>query len=409
MKILLVHSNFPAQLGALAQTLGANPENQVYYLTENPNGQIPGVKKIVYSPKREININTHQYLHPAESTVLRGQAAYEACEKIKNAGFIPDLIYGHAAWGATLFLKDLFPSTPLGLNFEWYYRSLNSDADFDMVGGLNIDARARIRMKNLLISEDFAASDAAVCATNVQKAQFPKHYQPHITVCHEGIDTSFFKPLKNKSKPMSLVGAPTQGSSEIISYATRGMEPYRGFLQFMEAVSILQKTRPKLHTVIAGDDRSYYGNPPTPNKTWKQLALERFSLDLSRIHFVGTLNTLDYLHLLQTTKVHTYLTYPFVLSWSMLEAMSCETPLICSSTSSVLEVIKPQQNGVLVDFFKPSELAEKISIMLDNPKAYRDLQKNARKTIVNNYELRDCTRKKLNWLAQLAQLNELNP
>lgn len=408
MKILLVHSNFPAQLKVLAQTLGANPENEVYYLTENPNGQIPGVKKIIYSPKRDVNADTHHYLHHAEWAVLRGQAAYEACAKIKKLGFVPDFIYGHASWGATLFLKDLFPSSPLGLNFEWYYRGIGGDSDFGIPEGLDIDTRARVRMKNLLLSGDFAASDAAVCATNFQKSQFPRHYQPHITVCHEGVDTNFFKPLNNCNKSLNLPGVHTQGSSEIISYATRGMEPYRGFLQFMEAVSILQKSNPNLHTVIAGEDHSFYGSPPAHNKSWKRVALESFSLDLSRIHFVGTLSTSAYLHLLQTTKAHTYLTYPFVLSWSLLEAMACETPLVCSSTPAVLEVVN-EQNGLLADFFDAAYLAEQIRNLLANPEAYKDLQKSARKTIVENYELRDCMRKKLAWLSALAELKELNP
>jgi glycosyltransferase involved in cell wall biosynthesis len=409
MNILLTHSNFPAQFKVLAQVLGANPDNDVYFLTQNPNGEIKGVKKILYESKKTVSRETHPYLYDTEWIIGDGQRAYEACAKIKQQGFRPDVIFGYASWGTAVFLKDLYPDVPLGLNAEWYYKPTGSDCDFAPNTKLTEDNRARIRVKNSIMMYELAACDGIICPTNFQKSQFPTHFKSSMTVVHEGIDTSFFKPSTDKNLVFKANNTVLTKDSEIVTYATRGLEVYRGFPQFIEALSLLQKERPNLHAVIAGADHTFYGAPPEGNKTCKELCLEAFPLDLSRVHFVGQLGVSEYLKLLQISKAHVYFTYPFVLSWSMLEAMACETPMICSATAPVQEVITDGYNGQLVDFFDASQLAQKITNVLNKPKSFRRMQKNARKTVVENYEIKSCLRKRLTWLSNLSELKELNP
>lgn len=404
MRFLLIHPNFPSQLRSVAQALAANPKNEVLFLTNTENGDIPGVRKLVYKPKRQPSPQTHHYLRGFEQSILHGQAAFMACMEAKAQGFVPDLIFGHAGWGPTLFLKDAFPRTPMGLNFEWFYHSHGTDCDFDPSDPINADDEARIRIKNATLLADLAACDGGVCATRFQYEQFPTHLRSNLTVCHEGIDTNFFKPNPGGKLVLSNGKLDLSGVDEIVTYATRGMEPYRGFPQFIEAAHLLLKARPKAHVVIAGDDRVAYGKQAPGGKTYKQLLLEKFPLDPERTHFVGSLPYGEYVKLLQCTSAHVYLTRPFVLSWSMLEAMSCGALVVASNTPPVQEVITDGLNGVLVDFFKPDQLAAALDRALANPRAVDPLREKARAMVVARYELAACMRQKLAWLSSLLNV-----
>lgn len=404
MRFLLVHPNFPSQLRSVAQVLAANPQNEVRFLTTTESGDLPGVKKIIYKPKRQPSPQTHHYLRGFEQSVLHGQAAFMACMEAKKNGFVPDLIFGHAGWGPTLYLKDVFPGTPMGLNFEWFYHAHGTDCDFDPSDPINADDEARIRTKNATLLADLAASDGGVCPTRFQYDQFPKHLRSSLVICHEGIDTNFFKP--NPGGKMVLAGGKLDlsGVDEIATYATRGMEPYRGFPQFIEAAHLLQKARPNAHVVIAGDDRVAYGKQAPGGKTYKQLLLEKFPLDPERTHFVGSLPYGEYVKLLQCTKAHVYLTRPFVLSWSLLEAMSCGALVVASNTAPVQEVITDGINGLLVEFFKPDQIADTLAKALAQPRQFDHIREKARATVVAKYEMAACLKYKLAWLSSLMNL-----
>jgi glycosyltransferase involved in cell wall biosynthesis len=404
MRFLLIHPNFPSQLRSVAQALAANPKNEVVFLTNTENGEIAGVRKLVYKPKRQPSPQTHHYLRGFEQSILHGQAAFMACMEAKAQGFVPDLIFGHAGWGPTLFLKDAFPRTPMGLNFEWFYHSHGTDCDFDPSDPINADDEARIRVKNATLLADLAACDGGVCATRFQYEQFPPHLRSNLTICHEGIDTNFFKPNPGGKLVLSNGKLDLSGVDEIVTYATRGMEPYRGFPQFIEAAHLLLKARPNAHVVIAGDDRVAYGKQAPGGKTYKQLLLEKFPLDPGRTHFVGSLPYGEYVKLLQCTSAHVYLTRPFVLSWSLLEAMSCGALVVASNTPPVQEVITDGLNGVLVDFFKPDQLAAALDRALANPRAMDPLREKARAMVVARYELAACMRQKLAWLSSLLNV-----
>lgn len=398
MRILFLHPNFPAQFRHLATTLAKNPKHQVVFGTMRQQGSITGVKKLIYQPSREAHPTTHQYIRNLENAVLQGQAIYRIVQQLKNEGFIPDVVYGHSGWGPTLFIKDIFPKTKLFCYFEWFYHAHGSDADFDPTDPLNADAEARIRVKNAPILLDLCSCDAGLSPTNWQHQQFPREFQSKIRVMHDGVDTSFFCPNPNAKLVLPNLNLDLSQAEEIVTYATRGMEPYRGFPQFMEAVALIQKRRPNCHVVVTGEDRVAYGKQLPDGKTYKQLMLEKLPLDLSRLHFTGSLPYEQYLQVLQASSVHIYLSRPFVLSWSMLESMATGCLIVGSRTAPVMEFIEDGKNGLLVDFFSPEQIAERVDEVLDHPDRMLELRANARNTIVQKYDLAKLLPQHLEWL-----------
>jgi len=411
MRILFLHPDFPAQFRHLATTLAKNPKHQVVFGTMRQQGNLPGVHKVIYQPSREVHPTTHQYIRNLESAVLQGQAIYRIAQQLKAEGFIPDVVYGHSGWGPTLFIKDIFPKTKLLCYFEWFYHAHGSDSDFDPADPLNADAEARIRVKNAPILLDLYSCDAGLSPTSWQHQQFPPEFQPKIRVMHDGVDTLFFRPQPNAKLVLPNLGLDLSQAEEIVTYATRGMEPYRGFPQFMEAVALIQQRRPKCHVVVTGDDRVAYGKQLPDGKTYKQLMLEKLPLDLSRLHFTGLLPYEQYLQVLQASSVHIYLTRPFVLSWSMLESMAAGCLIVGSRTAPVMEFIEDGKNGLLVDFFSPEQIAERVDEVLDHPQRMAELRANARNTILQEYDLANLMPQHLEWLLgestpKVAKLSE---
>lgn len=398
MKILFLHSNFPAQFRHLAVSLAKDSNNRIVFGTTREEGQIPRVYKLIYTPSREPKRETHHYIRPLENAVLQGQAVYRELDKLKKDGFYPDVVYGHSGWGPTMFIKDLFPKSKLLCYFEWFYNSEGSDVGFDPSEPLTTDDKLRIRIKNAPILTDLYSCDAGMCPTIWQRHQFPKEYYDKLNVLHDGIDTQYFSPQKDEKLILPKIGLDLSGVKEIITYVSRGMEPYRGFPQFMESVFLLQKKRKKCHVVVVGEDRVAYGRKLPGGKTFKQLMLDKFDFDFSRLHFTGRLPYNQYLQVLRASSVHVYLTRPFVLSWSMLEAMSTGCLIIASDTSPVTEVVQDGVNGLLVDFFSPQDIVAKIEHALDNPDQMEMLRINARKTIQEKYSLSDLLPKHLEWI-----------
>lgn len=394
MRILFLHPNFPAQFRHLATALAKDPQHQVVFGTKRAEGSLPGVHKVLYQVPRAAHPETHPYVRSLESAVIEGQAVYRMGQALKAQGFIPDVVCGHSGWGPTLFIKDLFPQAKLYSYFEWFYHAHGSDADFDPSDPLDANAAARIRVKNAPILMDLASCDRGISPTHWQQQQFPVEFRSKIKVLHDGIDTTFFCPKPGAKLVLPAIGLDLSQVDEIVTYATRGMEPYRGFPQFMESVALIQQRRPNCHVVVVGDDRVAYGKTLPDGKTYKQLMLEKLPLDLSRLHFTGSLPYDQYLQVLQASSAHIYLTRPFVLSWSMLEAMATGCLVIASSTAPVTEVIQDGKNGLLVDFFSPNEIADRVDEALGHgadlgDRTYRlsSLRTKARQTILKHYDL----------------------
>ncbi|HWR39328.1 MAG TPA: glycosyltransferase family 4 protein [Patescibacteria group bacterium] len=388
MRFLFIHPNFPAQFANMLIALSQAPGNQVAFLTTRTDGEIPGVHKVIYQLSREVAKETHQYVRNLEEAVLHGQAAYRAAVELKNKGFVPDLVVGHSGWGPTMYMKDLFPDTPFIGYFEWFYHAHGSDAEFGPDEKLNPDAECRIRSKNAPILIDLYSCDRGYSPTYWQHSQFPAEYARKIQVIHDGINTEVYQPKKDAALMLADKQIDLSGVDEVITYVARGMEPYRGFPQFMESLSLVMARRPRCHAVIVGEDRVAYGSPAPGGKSFKELTLERFPFDPARLHFTGHLPRSQYLQVLQASTVHVYLTRPFVLSWSMLEAMSCGCLLVASDTQPVREVINDGVNGLLVDFFRTAQIADRIEEALDDPRRRAAIGVRARESIRDRYELK---------------------
>lgn len=400
MNVLFLHPNFPAQFRHAAVALARDPENRVVFATAREDGRLPGVHKVVFKPSRQARRETHHYVRPLENAVLQGQAVYRMADQLKTEGFVPDIVYGHSGWGPALFVKDTFPQAKLLCYFEWFYRAHGSDADFDSGDPLTRDGEARIRIRNAPILIDLYSCDAGLCPTSWQLRQFPDEYHGKMNVLHDGIDTSFFCPGQDAKLVLPAIGLDLSQVDEIVTYVSRGMEPYRGFPQFMETVSLLQKRRPRCQAVVVGEDRVAYGKPLADGKTYKQAMLEKLDIDTSRVHFTGLLPYTQYRQVLQASSVHVYLTRPFVLSWSMLEAMSAGCLLVASNTAPVAEVIQDHVNGLLVDFFSPGEIADRVEEALEDPDRMASIRIRARDTIREKYDLSALLPRHLAWMME---------
>ena len=398
MQILFLHPNFPAQFRHLAATLGKNKKNQVMFGTNRREGQIAGVTKVLYGKSRTARAETHHYVRPLENAVLEGQAVYRLAQTLKDKRFTPDIVYGHSGWGPTLFVKDIFPKAKLLCYFEWFYRAHGSDADFDPSDPINADDEARIRIKNAPILIDLYSCDRGLAPTYWQRQQFPKEFQDKIKVHHDGIDINFFQPNPVAKLVLPRINLDLSEVDELVTYVARGMEPYRGFPQLIETISILQKKRPQCHFVIVGKNRVAYGKTLPEGQNYKDVMLEKFPLDMNRVHFTDLLPYSEYLQVLQASTVHVYLTRPFVLSWSMLEALSTGCLIVGSDTPPVKEVIEDGVNGLLVDFFNPQQIAARVIEALDNPDKMAKIRQRARETIVEKYDLAKLLPQHLDWI-----------
>jgi glycosyltransferase involved in cell wall biosynthesis len=389
MNVLFVHQNFPGQYLHLARHLGASRQHQVVFITQRADATLPGVRNIVYKPQRTITKGVHHYIRDTEASVLNAQCVARVALGLKQSGFVPDVMLGHNGWGELWYLKDIFPDTPLIGYFEFFYRLHGADVGFDSEEMQKFDTGPRIRTKNLgnLLALD--AVDFGQCPTAWQKSLYPTVYQPKIHVMHEGIDTQLVAP-----NPQARINIPRSdlklaAGDEVITYVARSLEPYRGFPSFMRSLPAILENRPNAQVLIVGDDATSYGSPPLHGLSFREQMLAELgnAFDTNRVHFLGKVPYSMFLQILQISRVHVYLTYPFVLSWSMLEAMSAGCLVIGSDTAPVREVIRDGSNGLLVDFFAPASIAQRTIEVLRDPRGYDAIRVAARQTIVEHYDL----------------------
>ena len=393
MKILFVHQNFPAQYRWLAETLARDKRWQVMALGEAGNikrrGKLPGVNTAGYAAPQPASQQTHHYVKPLEGAVRRGQAIVRACLELKKRGFVPDLVYAHPGWGEALFLRDVYPGARITLYCEFYYRATGRDVGFDPEFPANLDDIFRVRIKNAASILSLEAADAGISPTRWQRDAFPAEYRDRIALLHEGVDTTVVKPDARAELALPK-GPKLTARDEVVTYIARNLEPYRGFHVFMRALPEILKRRPRAHVVIVGADGVSYGQSPPKGTTYRKKYLEEIGdgVDLSRVHFLGQVPYDTLLKVYQVSSVHVYLTYPFVLSWSLLEAMAAGCAVLASRTPPVEEVITDRENGYLVEFFKPGEIAGRVDELLSRPQDTVPVRERARKTIVERYDLK---------------------
>ncbi len=378
MRLLVVHQNFPGQFGHFVREWAKRPGWDVRGLGRDTAPGIPGFDKLIrYKLARNVRADQHLYLRQIEASTLHGQAAARAMIKLKQSGFTPDTILAHPGWGETLFAKDVFPNARLVHFCEWYYHADGADLGFDPEFPLNFDDRARIRMWNAQHALDLVQCDAAVSPTRWQRSRYPEILQPKIIVQHEGIDTENQGP-----DPDATVTTPSgvvlKAGDPVVTHVARNLEPYRGFHIFMRALERIQKEHPTCHALIVGGDGVSYGKRPKDAPNWREQMLREVKLDATRTHFMGRVPYAQYLKILQVSAAHIYLTYPFVLSWSLLEAMACAAPIVASDTAPVREVIRDRSNGRLVPFFDVAATASAVVEGLHEPARSRAMRERAR-------------------------------
>jgi glycosyltransferase involved in cell wall biosynthesis len=357
------------------------------FVSEKPPGTVGGVNNIQYSPRGGATERTHFLSRTFENGIWHAAGVYEAMKPV-SAAIKPDLIVGHSGWGSTLFLRELWPDAPVINYFEYFYRPEDSDLDFRSdVPVAEVD-RLRSPARNAMILLDMEYCAAGYAPTHYQHGLMPEAYKPKIRVIHDGIDTTVWKPAES---PERRIGSLRLGEGErLVTYVSRGFEMMRGFDVFMRAAKRICDADPLVRFVVVGSDRVAYGGDLryTGGRSFKDHVLAQDDYDLDRIHFVGNVKPEMLARLLGLSDLHFYLTTPFVLSWSCLNAMACGAPMVCSDTAPVREVISDGENGLLCDFFDDAGLAERALEVLADPARHRaTLGAAARDTVAERYSL----------------------
>jgi len=386
MKFLFIHQNFPGQYLHLVQHL-RDEGHEVVFITQH-GAPAPDIRLLEYLPLAP-NSSLDRYMGEIEINVMNGLAVARLCEGLKRDGFVPDIVIGHCGWGEVTFVKDVWPNAPLLGYFEFFYRATGSDVDFDSEFPPLPDDVLRLRVRNTTNLLSLDACDWGQTPTEWQRDQYPARYRNQISVIHEGIDTERVRP-EPSSRIWLQGGVSLSRDDEVVTYSARNLEPYRGFHIFMRALPDILSRRPNARVVIIGSDGVSYGRAPVGAPTWRQYMMRELgdSLDMSRVFFIGKLPFPQYLAVLQLSSVHVYLTYPFVLSWSLLEAMSAGCMVVGSRTPPVQEVMTDGKNGFLVDFFDVDGLVDRVCSALADRAATEPLRDAARNLVVSQFDLK---------------------
>jgi glycosyltransferase involved in cell wall biosynthesis len=378
--------------------LADDPGNTVYFITQPNSNEMRGVHKLVYDKPRLDGQNLHPYTKDFDVAVRNGVAVAEICRALLERGVTPGIIIGHNGWGEMLFVKEVFRNTPALAYFEFYYHGHDVDLGFDPeYPGTEWD-KFRLRTKNAVNLLGLDVADWGNAPTEWQRSVHPPEFRSRISVVHEGVDTSAVRPDPGAYITLAEARRTLSRSDEIVTYVARNLEPYRGFHIFMRAAGELLRRRPNARIVIVGGDAVSYGVRAPEGDSYRSIALRELpeDVDRGRIHFLGQLPYDLYLKVLQISSVHVYLTYPFVLSWSFIEAMSAGCAIVGSATPPVQEVMEEGVTGVGVDFFSPHRIANKVEALLDDPGRRQSLGEAARAAAIEKFDLRTVTLPK--WL-----------
>ncbi|MBK5355468.1 glycosyltransferase family 4 protein [Pseudomonas sp. TH41] len=379
MNLLIIHQNFPGQFLHVALAALSRPGIVVTAIGRDTASGVYGIRLFRYHSIRKTSSYGHPYLHKYEEAILDGQQVLGVLIRLKQKGYRPDVILGHPGWGETLFVKDVYPEIPLIHFCEYYYHSKGADMDFDPEFPCAVDASSRLRLLNSMHLLNLEQCDIGISPTHWQRSLFPTTYQSKIQVVHEGVRLQSPGPVAVASVKLPS-GHVIKAGQSVVTYVARNLEPYRGFHSFMRSIPYIQAECPDAKIVIVGGDGVSYGRMPLGYESWRSKLLAELNVDLSRVHFTGKLPYATYRAILQVSKVHVYLTYPFVLSWSLLEAMASGCVVIGSDTAPVQEVIVDGENGLLVDFFDSEAIAGKVCSVLETPEGFDLIKRSAEST-----------------------------
>lgn len=385
-RILFVHNKFPGRFEFLLTPLRAAGHQMV--AIAQGGRQVDGVPLLIWKNERPNTPGVFDLALRVETDLLRGRAAADCAIELKRSGFEPDLIIGHPAWGETIFMKEIFPSARQILVGEFYYRSTGGDVGFDPeFEQPTLEDQFKVRAKNAAMAMAYAEADRIVCPTAFQASVFPKAFQARISVIHEGVDTYGVK--RSSEARIRVGGRILDGSTPVITFVNRVFEPMRGFHIMMRALPALLDAVPEARVLMIGSDKERgYGLAAPNGGTWRSyLAAELGNrLDRSRVSFTGPIPYDTMLSALSLSWAHVYYTYPFVLSWSALEAMACECLVLGSDTPPVRDAIRHGDNGVLHGFFDVESLSQALIDACRNPSQFAHLRRAARRTIVDRFD-----------------------
>ena len=393
MHILFVHQNFPAQFGHIAKYLIQDHGFRCTFASERLAGTFAGIETIQYRPQGSATAHTHYCGRTFENQIWRSHALYEVLAA--RPDIRPDLIVGHSGFVSTLFLRELY-DCPIINYFEYFYRTTDSDMDFraDLPGCPLLDA-LRARARNAMLLLDLDNCDAAYAPTHWQRDQIPRRYHDKVNVVFDGVDTSIWYPRGGESR--QFAGWTFPRDKRLVTYVSRGMESLRGFDIFMRMAKRLCEMRDDVLFAVVGEDRVAYGNDHrfTDGKTFKQWVLDQDDYDLNRILFLGRIPPDELAQLLAISDLHVYLTVPFVVSWSLFDALACGCTVLASDTAPVQEVIQHGVNGLLVDFFDVESFVAAANQVLDDPVAHRHLGQMGLQLVREQYSMEKCLPKML--------------
>ncbi|MFP4240272.1 MAG: glycosyltransferase [Rhodosalinus sp.] len=417
MDILVIHQNFPGQYKHLAPALAARGDRVVALtLRVKEPTTWQGVRVLPYRLHRGNGQDVHPWLVDFETKLVRADACHGAAMRLRESGFSPQVILAHPGWGESLFLKDVWPAARLGLYCELYHESGYPHAGFDpeFPGAEGPREPLRLRMKNLNNRLHFEIGDAGLSPTRFQADTFPAPVRERIEVIHDGIDTDAVAPDPGARLDLDD-GRTLTRADEVITFVNRNLEPYRGYHVFMRALPEILRRRPEAQIVLLGGDGTSYGARPPEGRTWKGIFIDEvrgqiLDADWTRVHFLGRVPYDRFRAVLGVSRAHVYLTYPFVLSWSLLEAMSAGAAIVASDTAPVREAITDGETGLLVDFFDRAGLVDRLEALLDDPSLRARLGAAARTHVAEAYDLRRvCLPAHLDWVDRLARRDPRPP
>jgi len=412
MKILFIHQNFPGQFKFLAPALVARGHKVAATTMQNVGeGSWQGIQLHQFKPSKGTAKDVHAWAAETETKIIRGEACFRCCVELRERGYTPDAIIAHPGWGEALFIKNVWPKAKLGIYCEFHYAIEGTDIGFDPeFPRLDPGDACRVQMKNVNNLVHFEFADAGISPTKWQASTFPERFKKKITVIHDGIDTEGVAPIRDAMISLRN-GLKINRDDEIVTFVNRNLEPYRGYHIFMRALPEILRRRPKAKILMVGGDDVSYGARPPEGEKWKEIFIKEVrpkisDEDWARVFFLGHVSYQHFIPLLQVSTVHVYLTYPFVLSWSLLEAMSVGCAIVASNTQPVREAIRHNDTGRLVDFFDIDGLANEVCSLLEDPAARRKLGANARALVKKAYDLKTvCLPKQIAWVEGLASLS----
>ncbi|MEO1951572.1 glycosyltransferase [Thioclava sp.] len=390
MKILFVHQNFPGQFVHLAPALAARGHD-VLALTVETNQRPSPVKVVKYRKPDPVEMSSRLTRLYAESAARGAKVALAARQLRDRHGYVPDVIFGHSGWGETLFLREVWPEAKLLVYAELMYRTTGMDTDFDAeFQRPGLETRISTTARSAHLIQSMVQADAGLSPTEFQAETFPPELRAKLTICHDGVDCARLAPNPQARFTVPGTTLTLRPGDEVLTFVNRSLEPYRGYHSFMRALPDVLAARPEAHVLIVGEEGQSYGAPPKDAESWKQKFLDevRDRLDMSRVHFLGRIPYGDYVDMLHVSRTHAYLTYPFVLSWSLMESMAAGCAIVASDTAPVREVITDGQTGRLVDFFDIPGWSRALSEGLATPQTFAPMREAARAHIIERYDLR---------------------